>query len=169
MIAPRDWLALAARTETTRPHEYPAIMAVILNRMRAGKTWPDSVVRVVRQPNQFSGFNAFRALVDDACYAAVRGSWVRNIGEERVAEILKVAAACADDMLSRPAHLWPLDPATYWYWSPQSMEPVGRVPEWASDLYSFSLSGIHPWRFTFAMAVARTDPYKGNAFRQPKH
>lgn len=49
MIPDRDWLAICICTETDRPHEMQYVAAVILNRVRAGKTWPSTIVRVVRQ------------------------------------------------------------------------------------------------------------------------
>lgn len=81
-------------------------------------------------------------------------------------ERFAAALACADDMLSRPAHLWPLDPATFWYWSPCSMEPPGAVPIWAREDYAaFEVAGVDRWRFVFAMAVPRTHPLRGEGER----
>lgn len=154
----RDWLALGALTETKRPHELPYVMAVVVNRARGGKTWPSEIVRVLRQAKQFSGFNSYQAMTDDQCFATMR----RQMPDELFAASL----ACADDILSRPSHLWPVDPATCWFWSPQSMLPAGVVPPWSDDLYAFAIHGIAPWRFVFAMAVPRAHPLRGNARRE---
>ena len=151
----REWLALVACTETKRPHEMPYVQAVVINRMRAGKTWPGTIVRVVRQAKQFSAFNPIMQLSDEQAF-----NWIRK---ELSDELFKSAEACAEDMLSRPAHLWPVDPATFWFWSPQSMVPRGSVPYWArEDHYSFTVSGVDPWRFVFAMAVPSNHYRRGN-------
>lgn len=157
MHTPESWLAVGGLTETKRPHELPYVMAVMVNRARGGKTWPTDIVRVLRQAKQFSGFNAYSALPDNRCWEEIR----KTLPDSLYAASL----ACATDILSRPVHLWPLDPGTYWFWSPQSMVPEGSVPLWAADLYSFTVPGVVPWRFVFACGVPRTHVLRGNALR----
>lgn len=190
--SPQQFLALALITESNQPHEWPAIGAVILNRVERD-SYPDDVISVLRQPMQFSAFNATRTLTTDEAYLQVRQ--VHQLGALGTptsafeAEALAVAEELLDDggrplrqSLGLPgmagAWIGPLDdggrplrrsrrpfgPAVLNYWSPRSMSPRGGLPSWQwAGLRCFTLDGIDPWRFVFAETVDRTHPLAGNA------
>lgn len=150
----REWLALCLVTETNQPHEMPAVAAVILNRLR-GKGWPKEMVRVVRQAKQFSAFNATLALGDDEAFAVVR--------KAQSDALYAAALACADDMMARPEHQWPLTSRAFWYFSPISMQPAGSIPPWAGSYVAFCPGGIDPYRFVFLFDGGMSHPLRGNA------
>ena len=150
----REWLALCLCTETNQPHEMPAVAAVILNRLRS-KGWPKEMVRVVRQAKQFSAFNATLSLGDDEAFAVVR--------KGQSDALYAAALACADDLMARPEHQWPITARAFWYFSPVSMVPAGSIPPWAEKLVGFCPCGIDPYRFVFLFDGGLNHPLRNNA------
>ena len=78
------------------------------------------------------------------------------------------ARYCAVDALSKSRWEFPLDPNTFYFWSPQSMVPPGRVPYWASNIYAFTVPGVDPNRFVFGMDVSTKHPFRGNYTKVPR-
>lgn len=168
IVTPQQFLALALITESNQPHEWPAIGAVVLNRVERD-SYPDDVISVLRQPMQFSAFNATRNEVLEDAYREVRR--LHQLGAPGTptsafeAEALAVAEELLDDA-GRPLRRSrrPFGPAVLNYWSPRSMVPRGSLPSWQwAGLRCFTLDGIDPWRFVFAETVDRTHPLANNA------
>lgn len=156
-----SWVPLVLATETPHSHEMRACAWVIRNRalypaFPGSMSDPDPVVLAPRQfsalnkyqpinPGDYSmveGFLRDRLLVDDQSLIRAREVW----------DIVRSEALCEA----------PFGRMVFNYWSPRSMKPEGRVPNWASEARVFAVSGIDPWRFLFAEAVHWGHPLSNN-------
>lgn len=148
-VPDEQWLALTALTETARSSEWLPVMFIILNRLRSGK-YPPDLFRVVSQRFQFSAFNRYQAITDEAkMFSTMRDDlkFPPNLWRD--------ALSCARAVLSLPPACNPLPPAVLLYWSPRSMSPAGSLPQWDWNLlFCFALPGIPEERFIFAQEVA---------------
>ena len=144
-----QWLGLALRSESDQPHEWPAIGWVIRNRVLK-RGYPNDYFKVITQPWQFSYFNKYRGMKPDGKlfelakkgYAGEMQGWHENDFDE--------AVNCAWSVIHGPRYKAPFAPNIYHYWSPVSMKPQGSDPSWAARFEKVPVSGIDPWRFTFA-------------------
>jgi hypothetical protein len=134
-----QWLGLVARSESEQAHEWPAIMSVVLNRVKA-PLWPDDVPSVVLEALQFSGFNETYGDPDDR-YRQVAGKYPSNQ--------LFQATSCAVWILGTAPIRRPVPESCFWFYSPRSMVPVGKVPGWAKDKRFTVVPGVDSWRFLF--------------------
>ena len=153
------WIALTTLTETNRPAEFPYVMQVILNRMRASQR---SAYEIVRAFRQFSWFNDHEGLDERALYACLRDA--KKLGRDTAPGRLEaVAKLTAHAMLQIPAEAGILPANAKLYWSPQSMKPRGALPSWDwSKVWAFTVPGVSPQRFVFASEVGASDPRAGN-------
>lgn len=161
MRTQEEWLALCLRSESDRPNEWLCVANVIRNRVR-NRRWPDTYRGVIRQPRQFSAFNATRDLDNDAAfdatmqtYAGDREGWHGNDYDRA----LEFAAWFID------TEWWemPLSHATFHYWSPVGMPDHGRPPWDFSQLRCFAAPGVDPFRFVFAEDVSPSHPEANNS------
>ncbi len=146
MTTDTRWAALCARSESDRPHEWPGILTVIRNRVESGK-FPGTVESVVRQPWQFSYFNQWRNSVDSTSVFdhAMKG----NAGKNHT-----LACEAAELILNAPEHELPFGPKVFNFWSPVSMVPPMKLPDWNWNiLRCFPVSGVDPVRFMFGETV----------------
>lgn len=145
------WLGLCAATESNLPHEWPALISVMINRME-GEDWPDTGAGVVLEPKQFSYFNSW--LGDTPWEVLVntlsdrKRVWIRPIiPAVRCAEYLLFDREYYPRMHSRATTSDPTHGADH-YWSPRSM-PGLAAPYWAGDKEWIAVPGIDPKRFIF--------------------
>ncbi len=150
MILDSQWLALAARSESGRPHEWANIMWVIRNR-RESRGYPSTYQGVITQAWQFSYFNPWRGEPDSQFvfteakegYAGDHEGWDENDYER--------AVVCATRVLGMDRSQAPFSHKVFNFWSPRSMDPALSIPKWRWDkLWVFAMPGIHPHRFLFA-------------------
>lgn len=148
-----EWLGLCLSTESDRESEWPAVAAVILNRVRSSR-YPSTVRDVVLQPMQFSYFNPYTKakLAPRAIWAAV----ARDKGAYLLTVRACVWATLGLDLEIPTDPEWTagVSPDTMHYYSPVSMRPRGSAPKWASAAVRlYTPEGIDPDRFVFAEGV----------------
>lgn len=131
-------------SESNDPEEWQYIGWVVRNRVEAKGRFRDTYQAVIRQPMQFSYWNKFSHLGDVDAYAAAKADG------SRIAPQLAKAEEYAKWVLATPREYAPFGPTVYYFWSPISMSPEGRLPTWAKKLKRFTPAGIDPWRFIFA-------------------
>jgi hypothetical protein len=146
---PSAWIGLCLVTESNYPFEWPAVAAVIRNRIDS-RRFPSTAGEVVLQPKQFSAFNPFTPA--EPTFA----TWERviySMSDARRAQV-KDAIPCAAWVLSLPVWRLPFAPTVCHYYSPVSMIPKWSEPKWAKQAKRlFTPSGIDPKRFVFADGV----------------
>lgn len=151
MATPAEWAGLAARSESDRPHEWPAIITVLRNRVEAAG-FSSTMRGVITAPWQFSYFNQWRGEADlERVYSlALEGYAGDRFGENS----RENAVECASWVLDLPRWRLPFGPRVYNFWSPISMVPRFSRPRWDfSGLREFTVPGIDPDRFIFAETV----------------
>lgn len=159
ILSTATWLAAGAMTETNRPAEWLPVMQVMINRAVTRKK---SVYQVLREPWQFSAFNALKS-IPMADEAKVLAEVVRHLGHGAEAMIEK-ARDTALDMIDRQPDRAVLPLTVTNYWSPRSMVPAGALPRgwnW-KILRCFTYPGVPGWRFVFAETVPSGSPGSGN-------
>jgi hypothetical protein len=138
-LSREKWLGLVARSESEQPHEWPFVMAVVMNRVEQ-TGWPDAVHEVVLEPLQFSGFNDTYGDPDDK---------FEQVAARYPEDQLEAAFGCARWFLAIPALRRPFGRGACWFFSPRSMVPPGKSPAWAKALRICSAPGVDTWRFLF--------------------
>lgn len=160
---PARWLGAVLRSESDRPVEWPLLAAVICNRVKA-KGWPDTLVGVLRQRWQFSALNSTAHMGDDEAWIRLLDTYAgESVGDPE--NDLVEAIACAEHFLRLPRWSWPvaMGPGVCNYYSPESMKPPYRVPDWNwLTLRAFTVPGIDPARFVFAETVSPRHPHADN-------
>lgn len=159
------WLALTIFSESSQPSEWPAVAAVIINRSR-NPSYPGAyhgdIYSVVRQKEQFSGFNPYVSIQDEV---ALFNAVAEAIGfADQNKTLVSQAVALAIAMLLSPPGCALLPPTVLNYWSPRSMVPAGSLPRgwnWAA-LHCFTWPGVAANRFVFAQTVPTGSPGAGN-------
>lgn len=141
-----QWGGLCARSESDRPHEWPALLWVIRYRTLSPR-YPDTAADVVLQPNQFSYFNQWtgRAINADAIYVSASLGYA---GDEQGwhGNDLDSAIQCARQIFDAPFWTAPFDRRFTTFWAPGGME--NKNPAWAKNLVEIlKLPGLERWRF----------------------
>lgn len=138
------WLARCIYSETKRPEEMELVAWVVRNRVETGykKGW--TYQRTILMYKQFSAFNPgykWRAI-----YLSLDRNTRRYAGWKTALKIAERVYHAASD--ERP---FPIE--TRHFYSPRSMRPVARVPDWAKGETPISIPGVDPWRFRFYHAL----------------
>lgn len=136
------WLGALMASESNEPHEWPFVGWAVRNRVESTSRYPDNYVGVIRQPMQFSFWNQWER--DDPAERVYAEACAQRIRHQ-----LEDACACARWLLFMPGEACPFPRDTYYFWSPCSMKPEGRLPTWAQKLERFTPQGVDPWRFIF--------------------
>lgn len=105
-----------------------AVASVIRNRATFSGT---SAVRVVMKPRQFSG--------------VLHTYWGRYLSGESLKGLVEICYNSWKKAERRPT----LPAAVRWYYSPCSMIPEGRKPNWANELEHYPTPNIDENRFKF--------------------
>ena len=113
------WLARAAYVEARSDGLYSMylVASVIMNRVRSER-YPGTVKQVVLDPAQITGMYDQRYI------------W-KTTNMDMEATAWRNALRAAHLALTTPDRLRPFEADVYHYYSPVSMNPVGRVPHWA--------------------------------------
>ena len=157
----REWLALAARSESSQPHEWENLMWVVRNR-RESRGYPSTYPGVITQAWQFSYFNPWGAAVVGTWdtwdifneakkgYAGENEGWDENDYDR--------AIVCAIRVMRMDRSQAPFSHNVLNFWSPISMVPALSIPKWRwNKLRVFAMPGIHPSRFLFAETTSMPD------------
>ena len=147
MIPDEKWLAAVMASESNDERHWPYIGWVVRNRVEA-RGFRKTYAGVVRQPDQFSYWNATAQLSDEEAYAAAKSD------TRRITPLLKNAEEYARWILAAPRAEAPVSADTFYFYSPRSMLPPGRMPAWFKKLYRFVPPGIDPWYFIFGAESA---------------
>ncbi|HEX2253644.1 MAG TPA: cell wall hydrolase [Thermoanaerobaculia bacterium] len=161
-IPAERWLGLALRSESDQPHEWEPLGWVIRNRVESS-TFPSTWFGVITQRHQFSYFNDLALGDDEESYARASQGYAGDASGWPDND-LSAAVLCARALMAAPRWQAPFGPRVYNFWSPVSMRPPGRLPDWSWDrLRVFPLAGIDPWRFLFAETVGAGHPGSGRS------
>lgn len=163
-IRPHHLAGLCLVTESNLPHEWPAILQVILYRV-ASPRYPDTVEGVILQRKQFSRLNELTGVTarPTLIYSIVAKA---DIGSGKISPLLLAHAQdfCAWLYTAPSGGPWEvtvtglvcpdISPETLHYYSPVSMVPKGSAPAWAKTAKRlYTPPGIDPERFVFCEGV----------------
>lgn len=112
-----------------------AVANVIINRTKERSI---TIKEVVSAPYQFSGygqeiFNAAMDYMDNRTYN-------NSLYEQLIADVMPVYYGYEQDITRGSTH----------FYSPRSMNPPGREPDWFKSYEEIYVEGIDPWHFRFA-------------------
>ena len=142
-----QWLSLCCCTESNRPHEWPFVAWTIRRRVEANRVMfgGNTYQGVILKPMQFSAFNGVLGTPDQV-YSIVSA--------EQDAASRTLAEHCAAWVLGTPTQNGPISALSFYYFSPISMVPAGKLPAWDwNKLRRFSVSQVDPYRFIFAEEI----------------
>jgi hypothetical protein len=162
-VRPHHLAGLCLVTESNLPHEWPAVLQVILNRV-ASPRYPDTIEEVILQRKQFSRFNPWTTVKKwspDKVAHVYRELVRADVFHQKIDPLLLVYAQdCRVEEAGRYQERTPwrvvsdVSPDTLHYYSPVSMVPKGSAPAWAPTAKRlYTPPGIDPERFVFAEAV----------------
>ena len=136
------WLARCIYSESDRTDEQRLVAWVVRNRVETqyrGSTYRE----VVLSSFQFSAFNA----------PTTRRAFLLGLDVGAEAPGWAEALAIALDVHQAPPEARPFPITTRHFYSPVSMQPAGRTPDWALGAEPLALAGVDPWRFRFYAEV----------------